>query len=151
MKSALLNLAALLALSSLTAQAETLISSRVVKVPVDISTNSIVYTSKGYSVFLVKVLVPELAGPTLMNHRNEGERAPCLATYEATSVDEVVQGRPETVEAEVKIDLIKDANLGSDNVCRVTLREDLTTVIRGFTFVHSRSTQLPDRIAADCQ
>jgi hypothetical protein len=135
------------------AQASTLISSRVVTVPVDISTAKVVKTNKGYgTTYLVKILVPGLAGPTLMNHRNEGESAPCLATYQTDDISDVTQGRPETVNADMKIDLVKDVYVSDgDKICHVTLTENISTTIRGFTFVHTRSAEMPTRDSEDCE
>jgi hypothetical protein len=129
------------------------IFTRTVTLPVDISTARVVKTNKGYGeTYLVKVLVPELAAETLMNHRNEGEGAPCLATYQADSVDQVVWHHPETIHTEFKIDLVKlllpDPK---NNVCKVQLIETVTTTIRGYEFTHERSSNLPDRVLEDCK
>jgi hypothetical protein len=144
---------ALVAAASLNSHADTLISSRTVTVPVDISKAKVVITNKGYgTTYLVKVLVPALAAPTLMNHRNEGESAPCLATYETDQIDDVVQGRPEVINADMKIDLRKSVYVSSDDkLCHVVLTEDISTTIRGFNFVHGRSSDLPTRDPADCE
>ena len=132
-------------------QASTLISSRIVTVPVDISMTKVLVTNKGYgTTYLVKVLVPGLAAPTLMNHRNAGESAPCLATYQTDQIDDILQGRPEIINADMKLDLVKDAFV-NNGVCQVSLTENISTTIRGFLFVHSRSVALPSRDPADCQ
>ena len=134
------------------ASAETQISSRTVTVPVDITSAKVVKTNAGYgTTFLVKILVPALAEPTLMNHRNAGESAPCLATYDTDTVDDIVQGQPETLSATVKIDLVKSAYVDAvDHLCHVLLQETLSTKIRGFEFGHSRWTDLPTRDPGDC-
>lgn len=135
------------------AHASSVISSRVVTVPVDISSAKVVFTNKGYgTTYLVKILVPALAAPTLMNHRNEGESAPCLATYQTDNIDDIIQGRPETINADVKIDLVKETFISDrDGLCHVKLSENISTTIRGFTFGHSRSSELPTRHRADCE
>jgi hypothetical protein len=135
------------------ADGDVTISSRTVTVPVDISSAKVVLTNKGYgTTYLVKVLVPALAGPTLMNHRNEGETAPCLATYQTNKIDDVVQGHPETINADMKIELTKSSYVDeAEKLCHVTLTETITTTIRGFDFIHARDTEMPTRDPADCQ
>ncbi len=141
----------LLAFSSLTfAQSSSVVvSEKTVTLPVDIGTTRLKFTNLGYSNFLVKVIVPELAGATVMNHRNIGEDGPCLFTYEAFQIDDVIQGNPAVEDIDFKITLVKDSFI-SDGVCKVTLTENVHAEIRGFFFQHSLSTAMPDRIPADC-
>lgn len=141
-------------MSALTAHADTYtsISTRKVVVPVDISTAKVVKTNAGYgSTYLVKILVPELAGPTLMNHRNDGESAPCLATYETDNISDVIAGKPEVVNAEMEITLEKTAYVDKKDHCRVILTETINTNIHGYDFTHARSSDLPPRNEADCK
>lgn len=146
-------LATALAMIGFNAAADGTISKRTVKIPVDISTAKVVKTNAGYGkIFLVKILVPGLAEPTLMNHRNEGESAPCLATYETDNIDDVVQGKPETVVADMDIELTKSSYVEpTDNLCHVQLTETITTKIRGFDFIHERISDLPTRDPGDCR
>jgi hypothetical protein len=129
------------------------VSERTVTVPVDLSKTKVVFTNQGYgSTYLVKVLIPALAAPTLLNHRNGTEGAPCMATYDVSNVDDVLQGKPETINADVKITLTKNQVISDDGkTCTVTLNEYLQTTIRGFEFVHDRTIELPSRVADDCR
>jgi len=135
-----------------TAFADTVLSTSTVQLPVDISSAKVVKTNKGYgTTYLVKVLIPALAGPTLMNHRNDGEPAPCMATYETNQISDIVQNNPETLSVPVSIQLVKSVAPSADGkTCQVLLTENVSTIIRGFHFVHSRSQQMPDRDIADC-
>ncbi len=135
------------------AQTSNVMFYRDVVLPVNISTARVVKTNHGYgNTYLVKVLVPELAAETLMNHRNDGEGAPCMATYEASDINQVIQNNPAMEQVGFRIMLTKTLQPDpSQNSCHVTLNETITAKIRGFTFLHSRSSQLPDRVLADCR
>ncbi len=135
------------------AQSSEILFSRTVTLPVDISKTKVVKTNLGYGqTFLVKILVPELAAETLMNHRNESEDAPCLATYEAQTVGQIIQNKPAVDQALFKIELSKSFNPDPEkNICHLTLIESVSTQVRGFLFIHVRESQLPDRVLADCK
>lgn len=145
--------ATVLMFAGLAAHADSVtVSSRTVTLPVDLSAAHVRKTNAGYGqTYLVKILVPELAAETVMNHRNEGEGAPCLATYEVDTIEQLIQGRPSVEKAAFKIELVKDTYLDEAKVCHVTLTENVTTSIRGFQFIHSRASPLPDRNEADCK
>lgn len=128
---------------------QTVVSQKVVTIPVDLNTAKLKFTNLGYSVPLVKVIVPELAGETLLNHRNEGEDGPCLFTYDAFKVDDVLQDNPEVIDTKFTIKLTRSIFV-LHNVCKVTLIETVEADIRGFLFQHSLSTPMPDRIIEDC-
>lgn len=146
-------LAVILLAATIAHSNETVISKKTVKLAVDLSTTGIRSSNLGYGdTFFVKILVPGLAAETFLNHRNEGESAPCLATYETFSVEDVVKGNPATeihdFEIVQKKVLYPDT---TNNSCLVYLVENVTTTVRGFNFVHERSTELPKRHIDDCQ
>ena len=132
---------------------ETIISKKTVKLAVDLSTAGIRSSNLGYGdTYFVKILVPSLAAETLLNHRNEGESAPCLATYETFNVEDVVKGQPTTEIHDFEIVQKKVLYPSeSENACYVYLVENVETTVRGFKFVHERQTELPKRVLADCQ
>lgn len=140
-------------LTALGAQANTkIISTRTVDLPVDVSTSKVRYTNKGYGeIYMVKILVPELAEETVMNHRNEGEGAPCLATTEIQTVAELIGNNPGVDTVPFVIELVKSTYLRQDGTCSVSLTENISTTVRGHKFVHVRSSALPDRVGEDCQ
>ena len=127
------------------------ISKKIVTIPVDIGTAKIKFTNLGYgSTYFVKLIVPELAAHTILNHRNLGEDGPCLVTYETKSVDDVVNSNPEVVNAKFSITVKKRRHLNRANICEMYLEEYVETKIRGFTFRHLLNHRLPDRVAEDC-
>jgi hypothetical protein len=124
---------------------------KTVKLPIDLSSLKLKFSNLGYGeTYFVKIIVPELAGETFLNHRNLGEDGPCLFTYDANHVDDVLQSSPELIETNFKITLSKLTSLDGDK-CIVTLQEDIETVVRGFKFIHTKYETLPSRVAADCK
>jgi hypothetical protein len=78
------------------AQAEPIsvnLSEKTVTLDVAINKWNLKFSRAGYSEPVVKVLIPELADVTLLDHRNFRENAPCLATFEAKTPEEVIQNR----------------------------------------------------------
>lgn len=147
-------LSAAILVATLSAQAgEVIISKKTVKLAVDLSTTGIRSSNLGYGdTYFVKILVPGLAAETLLNHRNEGETAPCLATYETFKVEDVVQNNPTTELHDFEIVQKKVTYPNeADKTCSVYLVEDVATKVRGFNFVHQRQTELPTRHIDDCQ
>ena len=126
------------------------LSKKVVNLPVDVSTAKIKFTNLGYgNISFVKVIVPELAAATILNHRNVGEDGPCLFTNDTFEVDDVLQDNPEIIDTDFTITLSRTTFVQGD-VCKVTLHESVTADIRGFHFVHFLSTPMPDRVVEDC-
>ena len=131
---------------------EVVISKRVVKLPVEISATRVKLSQADYSVPVVKVLVPELAAVTLLDHRNTGEGAPCLATSQTRQPHDVIQNHPRIEEVEMTIYLVKNLSPNVvENSCDVSLTEHIDTVIRGFHFSHDRYLSVGVRQLADCQ
>jgi hypothetical protein len=122
---------------------------------VDLSPAGIKLSRAGYTMPTVKILIPELAAETVMNHRNPGESAPCLATTDTLKVEDVVQGNPVTEKADFTITLEKTAevykNSDGQDVCSVYLTETVSGTVRGFAFNHVRESALPERVVADCK
>lgn len=130
---------------------QVVVSSKTVTLPTEISAGRIKLTSRGYQTALVKVISPELAEHTVLNHRNEGEDGPCLFTLNAWDINEVIQDNPAVEDIEFTItqskDLVRDE---ANGVCKVTLLEDVTAEIRGHHFEHHLRFALPDRVLEDC-
>jgi hypothetical protein len=133
-------------------ETDVVLSQRAVALNVDISTARVRLSKAGYAVALVKVLVPELAGATLLDHRNEGEGAPCLTTYGTRDPAEVIQNRPAVEQVPFTVTLTKRLVANRfEQKCQVGLIESVTGKIRGFEFVHSRFQAIGERTLADCR
>ena len=152
----LILIAALTSLVGFSAQAQTssvvTISDQVHTLPVDLSTTKLKVTNLGYANLTLKVLIPELAEVTLLDHRNEGEEAPCMATFETLNKEDVLQGNPEVIEADIRVVRRKIATpIVEKGICSMRLEEQTETEIRGFNFVHYEAIGLPDRHIDDCK
>ena len=128
------------------------ISERTVAIDVDISTAKVRLSRAGYSTEVVKVLIPALADVTLLDHRNEGESAPCLATNATDNPADVVQNNPSVESIQMKITLTKFPTINSTTqLCDIILSESIETKIRGFSFDHFRSLVIASRSIDDCR
>jgi len=138
--------------AQLAAVSNKVISETMVTLNIDISTTKVKLSGAGYSSPVVKVLVPDLADVTLLDHRNVGEGAPCLATYETFEPSDIIKNNPAVEKADFKIRLSKIATVNATkNICEITLEESIRGEIRGFTFVHDRSKVIATRAIADCR
>lgn len=153
MKQFILAAAVALAATMAQAQQEVIIAKKTVKLPVDLSSAGIRSSNLGYGdTYFVKILVPGLAAETMLNHRNEGEAAPCLATYQTFKVEDVVQNNPTTEIHDFEIEQKKVLYPNeAEKTCRVYLIEDVKTKVRGFDFVHHLVHELPSRHIDDCK
>lgn len=128
------------------------ISKRTVELPVDISKTKLRLSLAGYDTPTVKVLIPELADVTILDHRNPGESAPCLATIGTYEPNDVIQNNP-SIER-VSFDITLDRHAYPDlekKVCYVELTESVVGKIRGYTFAHVRSHPVAKRHLDDCR
>jgi hypothetical protein len=153
MKKIILMMTLLATLNAIDAHAgPVIVSEKFVNLTTDISVATVKFSHAGYSAPVVKILVPELANVTLLDHRNAGEGAPCLASYEAISPMQVIQNNPVIEKNIFKITLSRSATLDpATGACQVTLFEDIVGKIRGLTFTHSRTADLGTRDPKDCQ
>lgn len=139
--------------SNLASAGATDVHKKTVTLPVDIGTTKVKFTNLGYGDnFLVKIIVPELAAETLLDHRNVGEDGPCLFTNDAANVSDVVQNRPEVVLVPFEITLEKNFIVDKQsNTCLVTLKEKIRAEVRGFEFLHQKNLAMPSRHVDDCK
>ncbi len=137
------------------AQAEPIsvnLSEKTVTLDVAINKWNLKFSRAGYSEPVVKVLIPELADVTLLDHRNFRENAPCLATFEAKTPEEVIQNRFGVEPVELTIRLNKNLVPDSEKqTCIVTLEETVEGKIRGFKFEHQRYLSVGERNINDCR
>jgi hypothetical protein len=137
-------------ITSLSASAVTLHQHKVT-LPVDISTTRLLRSNAGYGEnYILKVIIPELADVTFLNHRNPLAGGPCMATYEAFEPSEIIQNNPSVEQVEFEVTLDKETSVDG-NICHVTMSESVVGKIRGFTFQHMVFQKMPDRSVEDCR
>ena len=101
---------------------------------------------------MVKVIIPELASVTLLDHRDSGSGGPCIATTDAVHPIDILQDRPATEKVSLVIRLEKFPVIGPRNdTCVIYLVESIEGSIRGFDFFHSRTIEIGSRHVDDCR
>jgi len=124
-------------------------------IEVQLNDSTVLCSRADYSGDFLKILIPQLAGLTVMDHRNFGAGAPCVAAGQCQdgNMPADVLGastRPSDV-VPVTITLTRVAS-GNDEEpeCHVMLEEAIEIPIRGKTFHHVRFAEIGPRILADC-
>ena len=126
----------------------------VLHLPVDLNTSTVKCSAKGYGMPELKVLVPALAKVTVLNHRNDGEGAPCITAGECTNdlnPEKILSGGSGQQTIPVGIRVIQELTTDQETqTCHVTLKEEILSEINGVTFKHLRTQDLGNRDIADC-
>ncbi len=124
------------------------------KIPVKLLLNeqSVICSSAGYGRDFLKILVPQLAKHSLMEHRNIGVSAPCLAAGDCLNDEsqeflKIIKEHGSINKKSIMKITLKKAFVYNDRdkVCRMWLHEDVELKIGKFKFTHSRNSKLPDR------
>jgi len=123
-----------------------------VNVPLNLST--VLCSRADYGASHLKVLIPELAGLTVLDHRNFGAGAPCVSAGPCSlkqNVNDVldVNRNSETVPVRVVLKRVTTLN-DLTGQCVVSLVENIETTIRGKKFLHQREVVLGERLPEDC-
>lgn len=123
--------------------------------PVALNASTVKCSAQGYSVRELKILIPELAQVTAMDHRNEGEGAPCVTSSACTATHQpevLLQHGERTVIAPFNVKLTQTAYLDhTANTCVVYLIEDVDGLVEGIRFVHQRYVLVGQRHIDDCR
>lgn len=123
---------------------------------VDLNPKTVLCSKADYSMPMLKVLIPELAGITLLDHQNTGAGAPCVTTgqvcdFDGVGPEAILQGRSgrESIQVEVIAERFESIDHQTQK-CEVMLKETVNTVIRGQTLTHERWADLGQRNYQDC-
>ena len=123
---------------------------------IEVSPDTVLCTNVGYGVSFLKVLIPELAPITLLDHQNIGAGAPCVAAGmcgpigDASPSDILEEdNNEENVEVFIKV-YRQDAISHDAQTCTVSLVEQIDVNIRGLAFTHQVSAGLGSRNYQDC-
>ncbi len=119
---------------------------------VELNDKTVKCSRADYSEPMLKVLIPALAELTVLNHRNTREGAPCVSAGPcgAMGPQDILKEGSGAERVPIRVVLRKTVELDGE-VCRVSLIETVTTVIRGVPFVHERGHALAERDPADCR
>jgi len=133
---------------------ETVVHDTTTPVQVALDPQTVLCSAADYSATFLKVLIPDLARLTLLDHQNLGAGAPCVAAGVCEPgrmpEDVIDPARPtETVDVHVQA-VRRDVADVDAQTCTTTLIERVDVDIRGITFRHERQAPLGSRPYADC-
>lgn len=122
-------------------------------VEISLTEETVICSSADYGALFLKILIPELAGLTLLDHQNLGAGAPCVAAgmcFGENVPDSILNDSP-TEEVEIAVTATRNNFINhKEQTCTVSLTEDVNILIRGVEFTHTRYASLGSRIYQDC-
>jgi len=133
---------------------ETVVHETTTTVEVDLNSSSVLCSAADYGATFLKVLIPDLAKLTLLDHQNTGAGQPCVAAGPCgpgqMPADIIDAAHPkETVQITVKAVRGDDADSVAQT-CNTGLTETVKVTIRGVDFFHQRFADLGQRPYSDC-
>lgn len=148
-----------LALSSSPALAEvtfheTVVHDTTTTVDLKLDASTVLCSSADYGALFLKVLIPELAPITLLDHQNTGAGAPCVAAgpcQPGNMPEDILDAQDPSAQAAINVKAVRiDQADSTAQTCTTTLREDVAVTIRGVPFTHTRYASLGERPFSDC-
>ena len=149
----------LLALSTSVADAdatvrETVVHDTTTSVSLKLDASTVLCSSADYGALFLKVLIPELAPITLLDHQNTGAGAPCVAAgpcQPGNMPSDIIDSKYPNATADINVKAIRiDEADAMAQTCTTTLREEVAVTIRGKEFKHTRYASLGERPFSDC-
>jgi hypothetical protein len=144
------------AASAETLYTETIVHETTTSVDLELNEETVLCSQAEYGVSHLKVLIPQLAAITLLDHQNQGAGAPCVTAGACAPNGELETGQVldddydhEQVSILVRAVRI-DVAESSSETCTTYLREEIETTIGGLLFTHERSALLGERSYSDC-
>jgi uncharacterized protein (TIGR03382 family) len=133
---------------------ETTVTDTTTPVDLKLDSSTVLCSSADYGALFLKVLIPDLARLTLLDHQNIGAGAPCVASGACQPgnmpSDIILAGAPiEHVFVNVK-EIRADEADPATQTCNTTLIEKVHVTIRGKDFFHQRELPLGTRPYSDC-
>jgi len=124
-----------------------------------LDSTTVLCSEADYGALFLKILIPQLANLTLLDHRNEGAGAPCVGAGICRSEmfpdgnlpEDIINPAAPTQTIDLRIQLVRVSYLDHAlKTCQVTLEERIATAVRGVPFTHERRAELGHRNFADC-
>lgn len=143
---------------------EILQHSKTITMNVALNEKTVLCSKADYGALFLKILIPDLASHTLLNHRNLGASAPCVAAGSCTddnNPSKIIDAAKPIEKIAIKIDIYRAEfvkRTGNDfmpgppgkQVCGIIMIERIETIIRGRKFTHQRDIELGSRELSDC-
>lgn len=135
---------------------EELVHETTTSVDLLLTPETVICSHADYSANFLKVLIPQLAGITLLDHQNTDAGAPCVAAGECApfgdhAPDDILDeaDTSETVDIRVRATRLEEIDHDAQT-CTTSLRERVDLEIRGVRFAHERYAPLGSRPYGDC-
>jgi len=132
---------------------------------VELDTTTVRCSAIGYGMEELKVSLPSLKWNAILDHSNRDGLGPCITagtkfcskifdndtgTWSSLGIPDVlIDPETPTESINVRVVLNEDFRI-EDDICFRSLRENVTTVIRGVDFTHVRSARIGQLPAKEC-
>lgn len=135
---------------------EELVHQTTTSADLELTPETVICSHADYSANFLKVLIPQLASITLLDHQNTDAGAPCVAAGECAPFGDHAPSdildeadTTETVDITVRATRVDEIDHEAET-CTTSLRERVDLVIRGVPFTHERHASLGSRPYGDC-
>lgn|GEM_PF-1267162 len=130
---------------------------------VALNENTVLCSWADYAGEFLKVLIPELADITLLDHQNRGAGAPCLGAGSCRGPwfpnghlpSDIINPEKPTEKIALTVKVFRQTYKTMDQAgkegCEVQIVEELKSNIRGVDFYHLRQKHLGERSISDCK
>ena len=135
---------------------EELVHETTTSVDLELTPDTVICSHADYSATFLKVLIPQLASITLLDHQNTDAGAPCVAAGECAPFGDhapadILDDADTSETVDITVRAIRMDDIDHDaQTCTTTLKERVDLVIRGVPFAHERYASLGTRPYGDC-
>lgn len=133
---------------------ETVVHETTTSVEVDLNNTTVLCSAADYGATFLKILIPDLARLTLLDHQNTGAGAPCVAAGPCEPGHmpaDIIDAAHPTETVQISVKAIRGDDADSDTqTCTTGLTETVKVTIRGVDFFHQRFAPLGERPYSDC-
>jgi MYXO-CTERM domain-containing protein len=137
-----------------TTYVETVVHDTTTTVEVKLDADTVLCSSADYGALFLKILIPDLARLTLLDHQNFGAGAPCVASgmcKPGNMPSDIINPAYPTANVAINVKAIRlDEADSTAQTCNTTLIERVQVNIRGIDFFHERNAPLGTRAFSDC-
>jgi uncharacterized protein (TIGR03382 family) len=133
---------------------ETTVHDTTTSVEVDLNNQTVLCSAADYGATFLKILIPDLAKLTLLDHQNTGAGAPCVASGPCEPGNlpaDIIDPADPTETVQINVKAVRgDSADDVAQTCETGLTETVKVTIRGVDFFHQRFAPLGQRPYADC-
>jgi len=133
---------------------ETVVHDTSKSIALQLTDETVLCSSADYGALFLKVLIPQLASMTLLDHQNLGAGAPCVAAgmcQPGRMPEDILDPSEPSETVDVRVKAIRVDEIDREKqTCTTSLTERVDVTIRGFDFAHERYASLGERPISDC-